>query len=163
MILKGSPSPPPLLPESARVRDGKNRTDFVVPYPEERVTIPMPSAACLLVQLDNGQPKCVACGLSSSPVRPTAISIVRASCGLADRALPEAFDIRHVRAACLRALRRGVPGRGDRDEPRVELANLDRELDAYDKEPCSSEALLQRRLGFLRGEYDREQAPEKRG
>ena len=43
---------------------GKNRTDFVVQYPEERVDFPdsfrgMP----VLVQLENGQPRCVACGL----------------------------------------------------------------------------------------------------
>src|SRR5262245_66256746 len=43
---------------------GKNRTDFVVQYPEERLDYSdafrgMP----VLVQLDNGQPKWVACGL----------------------------------------------------------------------------------------------------
>ena len=43
---------------------GKNRTDFVVQYPEERVDYPdafrgMP----VLVQLDNGQPRCMFCGL----------------------------------------------------------------------------------------------------
>ena len=53
---------------------GKNRTDFVVQYPEEHLDYPdafrgMP----VLVQLPNGQPRCVACGLceASSLLRNT--------------------------------------------------------------------------------------------
>ena len=56
---------------------GKNRTDFVVQYPEERVDYPdafrgMP----VLVQLDNGQPRCVACGLCEFACPTDCISIV---------------------------------------------------------------------------------------
>ena len=56
---------------------GKNRTDFVVQYPEERIDYPdafrgMP----VLVQLDNGQPKCVACGLCEFACPTDCISIV---------------------------------------------------------------------------------------
>jgi NADH-quinone oxidoreductase subunit I len=46
----------------------------------------------------------------------------------------------------------------------VELATYDRDSMLYDKERLLvPEELLKRRLDFLRGEYDREHAPEKRG
>ena len=74
---------------------GKNRTDFVVQYPEERVDYPdafrgMP----VLVQLDNGQPKCVACGLCEFACPTDCISIVPGELeGSRIERYPEAFDI----------------------------------------------------------------------
>ncbi|MCZ6464510.1 MAG: 4Fe-4S binding protein, partial [Proteobacteria bacterium] len=56
---------------------GKNRTDFVVQFPEERIDYPdafrgMP----VLVQLENGEPRCVACGLCEFACPTDCISIV---------------------------------------------------------------------------------------
>ncbi len=74
---------------------GRNRTDFVVQYPEERVDYPdafrgMP----VLVQLDNGQPKCVACGLCEFACPTDCISIVPGEIeGHRIERYPEAFDI----------------------------------------------------------------------
>ena len=104
---------------------GKNRTDFVVQYPEERVDYPdafrgMP----VLVQLDNGQPKCVACGLCEEACPEEAIVMSR----------------------------------------EVELSTFDRPSLLFQKEQLLvPEALLKRRLEFLRGEYDRRHEPPKRG
>ena len=74
---------------------GKNRTDFVVQYPEELIDYPdafrgMP----VLVQLDNGQPKCVACGLCEFACPTDCISIVPGElAGSRIERFPEAFDI----------------------------------------------------------------------
>ena len=70
-------------------------TAFVVQYPEERVDYPdafrgMP----VLVQLENGEPKCVACGLCEFACPTDCITIVPGE--LRDSAIerfPEAFDI----------------------------------------------------------------------
>ena len=72
-----------------------NRSDFVVQYPEERVDYPdafrgMP----VLVQLDNGQPKCVACGLCEFACPTDCISIVPGELeGAGIERYPEVFDI----------------------------------------------------------------------
>src|SRR5512147_2878381 len=74
---------------------GKNRKDFVVQYPEERVDYPdafrgMP----VLVQLENGQPKCVACGLCEFACPTDCISIVPGEIvGDAIERYPAEFDI----------------------------------------------------------------------
>ena len=71
------------------------RTDFVVQFLEERVDYPdafrgMP----VLLQLENGQPRCVACGLCEFACQTDCISIVPGE--LRDAAIeryPEVFDI----------------------------------------------------------------------
>jgi len=53
--------------------------------------------------------------------------------------------------------------KSDRDEPRVDSPPTTATRCSTTRSALLvPEALLQRRLGFLRGEYDREQAPEKR-
>ena len=92
---------------------GKNRTDFVVQYPEERVDYPdafrgMP----VLVQLDDGNPKCVACGLCEFACPTDCISIVPGELeGAGIERYPEAFDIDMSRCMFSACARRPAPKR----------------------------------------------------
>jgi NADH-quinone oxidoreductase subunit I len=140
---------------------GKNRTDFVVQYPEERVDFPdafrgMP----VLVQLDNGQPRCVACGLCEFACPTDCISIVPGE--LLDAGIeryPEAFDIDMSRCMFCGLCEEACPEEAIVMSREIELAGFDRESLVYAKEDLLvPEPMLKRRLEFLRGEYDREHA-----
>jgi NADH-quinone oxidoreductase subunit I len=140
---------------------GRNRTDFVVQYPEERVDYPdafrgMP----VLVQLENGQPRCVACGLCEFACPTDCISIVPgelASSGI--ERYPEAFDIDMSRCMFCGLCEEACPEEAIVMSREVELSSYDRASMLYDKERLLvPESLLKRRLEFLRGEYEREHA-----
>jgi len=145
---------------------GKNRTDFVVQYPEERVDYSdafrgMP----VLVQLDNSQPKCVACGLCEFACPTDCISIVPGELeGSRIERYPEAFDIDMSRCMFCGLCEEACPEEAIVMSREVELATYDRASMVFDKENLLvPEAMLKRRLDFLRGEYDREHAtPETR-
>lgn len=138
---------------------GKNRTDFVVQYPEERVDYPdafrgMP----VLVQLDNGQPKCVACGLCEFACPTDCITIVPGELeGSRIERYPEAFDIDLSRCMFCGLCEEACPEEAIVMSREVELSTFDRPSLNFEKEQLLvPEALLERRLEFLRGEYDRE-------
>ena len=145
---------------------GKNRTDFVVQYPEERVDYPdafrgMP----VLVQLDNGQPKCVACGLCEFACPTDCISIVPGELeGSRIERFPEAFEIDLSRCMFCGLCEEACPEEAIVMSREVELSTFDRPSLLFQKEQLLvPEALLKRRLEFLRGEYDRRHEPPKRG
>lgn len=136
-----------------------NRTDFVVQYPEERVDYPdafrgMP----VLVQLDNGQPKCVACGLCEFACPVDCISIVPGE--LPDAGIeryPEAFDIDMSRCMFCGLCEEACPEEAIVMSREVEIATYDRASMTFHKEDLLvPENLLNRRLEFLRREYDPE-------
>jgi len=141
---------------------GKNRTDFVVQYPEERVDYPdafrgMP----VLVQLDNGQPKCVACGLCEFACPTDCISIVPGEIeGSRIERYPEAFDIDMSRCMFCGLCEEACPEEAIVMSREVELSRYDRASLNFEKEQLLvPEPLLKRRLEFLRSEYDRTHAP----
>ncbi len=144
---------------------GATRDDFVVQYPEERVDYPdafrgMP----VLVQLDNGQPKCVACGLCEFACPTDCISIVPGELeGASIERYPVAFDIDMSRCMFCGLCEEACPEEAIVMSREVEIASYDRGGMLFPKEKLLvPENLLKRRLGFLRGEYDREhQRPEK--
>jgi len=146
---------------------GRNRTDFVVQYPEERVDFSdtfrgMP----VLVQLENGQPKCVACGLCEFACPTDCISIVPGELeGARIERYPEAFDIDMSRCMFCGLCEEACPEEAIVMSREVEIATYDRPSMVFEKQQLLvPEQLLDRRLGFLRGEYDRVHAPpEKRG
>jgi NADH-quinone oxidoreductase subunit I len=146
---------------------GKNRSDFVVQYPEERVDYPdsfrgMP----VLVQLDNGQPKCVACGLCEFACPTDCISIVPGELeGARIERYPVAFDIDMSRCMFCGLCEEACPEEAIVMSREVEIATFDRPSMRFEKEQLLvPEAQLTRRLGFLRSEYDRVHAPpEPRG
>ena len=135
-------------------------TTFVVQYPEERVDFAdafrgMP----VLVQLDNGQPRCVACGLCEFACPTDCITIVPGELhGAGIERYPEAFQIDMSRCMFCGLCEEACPEEAIVMSREVELATYDRDSMLYDKERLLvPETLLKRRLNFLRGEYDREQ------
>jgi NADH-quinone oxidoreductase subunit I len=139
-----------------------NRSDFVVQYPEERVDYPdafrgMP----VLVQLENGQPKCVACGLCEFACPTDCISILPGELeGAGIERYPEVFDIDLSRCMFCGLCEEACPEEAIVMSREVELSTYTREALIYHKaELLVPEKLLERRLEFLRGEYDREHEP----
>ncbi len=137
---------------------GKNRQDFVVQYPDERISYPdafrgMP----VLVQLDNGQPRCVACGLCEFACPTDCISIVPAELqGARIERYPEAFDIDMSRCMFCGLCEEACPEEAIVMSREVEISSYDRQSMIFDKERLLvPEHLLTRRLDFLRGAYDR--------
>ena len=144
---------------------GKNRTDFVVQYPEERVDFPdafrgMP----VLVQLDNGQPKCVACGLCEFACPTDCITIVPGELeGAGIERYPEQFDIDMSRCMFCGLCEEACPEEAIVMSREVEIGAFTRGDLTFNKEQLLvPENQLKRRLEFLRAEYDRVGAPARR-
>jgi NADH-quinone oxidoreductase subunit I len=138
---------------------GRNRTDFVVQYPEERVDYPdafrgMP----VLVATSDGAPRCVACGLCEFACPTRCIDIVPGE--LPDAAIeryPERFDIDMSRCMFCGLCEEACPEEAIVMSREVEIAGFDRASMHFTKEQLLVPAdLVKRRLAFLRSEYDRE-------
>ena len=136
----------------------RNRTDFVVQYPEETVDYPdafrgMP----VLVQLDNGQPRCVACGLCEFACPTDCISIVPGE--LHEAAIeryPKVFDIDMSRCMFCGLCEEACPEEAIVMSREVEIAAFGREALVFHRDDLLVPGnLLKRRLDFLRSEYDR--------
>jgi NADH-quinone oxidoreductase subunit I len=141
---------------------GRNRTDFVVQYPEERIDYPdafrgMPA----LVQLPNGAPRCVACGLCEFACPTDCISIVPGETQEARiERFPEAFEIDMSRCMFCGLCEEACPEEAIVMSREVELAEYDRKSLVFDKAKLLVPAeLLERRLAFLRRGYDRTGEP----
>jgi NADH-quinone oxidoreductase subunit I len=140
-------------------------TTFVVQWPEERVDYPdafrgMP----VLVQLENGQPKCVACGLCEFACPTDCITIVPAELeGAGIERYPDVFEIDMSRCMFCGLCEEACPEEAIVMSREVEIASFGREAMLFDKAKLLvPEPLLKRRLDFLRAEYDREHAPKLR-
>jgi NADH-quinone oxidoreductase subunit I len=133
-------------------------TAFVVQYPEERVDFPdsfrgMP----VLVALDDGLPRCVACGLCEFACPTDCITIVPGE--LPERGIeryPEAFDIDMSRCMFCGLCEEACPEEAIVMSREVEIATYDRPSMLFHKEDLLvPTADLKRRLDFLRAEYER--------
>jgi NADH-quinone oxidoreductase subunit I len=116
------------------------------------------------VQLENGQPRCVACGLCEFACPTDCISIVPGELeGAGIERYPEAFDIDMSRCMFCGLCEEACPEEAIVMSRQVELATFTRDATVYEKEDLLvPESLLKRRLDFLRGEYEREGAPARR-
>lgn len=141
------------------------RVDFVVRYPEERVDYPdafrgMP----VLVQLDDGRPRCVACGLCEFACPTDCITIVPGE--LPDAGIqryPEQFDIDMSRCMFCGLCEEACPEEAIVMSREVEIASFERRDLVFQKEQLLiPQNLLKRRLEFLRAEYERQHAPVSR-
>src|SRR5437879_11169263 len=145
-------------------RFARGRQDFTIHFPEQRLVQPpalrgMP----VLVQMENGKERCVACGLCEWACPTTCITIYPAETADEVERYPEVFDIDMSRCMFCGLCEEACPEEAIVMSREVELATYDRDSMLYDKERLLvPEDLLRRRLEFLRGEYDREHAPEKR-
>lgn len=142
---------------------GKRRTDFVVQYPEERVDYAdafrgMP----VLVALESGAPRCVACGLCEFACPTDCITILPGETeGARIERYPEVFDIDMSRCMFCGLCEEACPEEAIVMSREVELAAYQRGDMYYRKQDLLvPEPLLKRRLDFLRGEYQRAQEPE---
>ncbi|MAE95307.1 MAG: NADH-quinone oxidoreductase, subunit I [Deltaproteobacteria bacterium] len=135
---------------------------FVVQYPEERVDFAdafrgMP----VLVARGDGLPRCVACGLCEFACPTDCIRIVPGE--LPDDAVertPRSFTIDMARCMFCGLCEESCPEEAIVMSREVEIATFTRDAMLYEKEHLLvPEALLERRLGFLRAEYGRERAP----
>jgi NADH-quinone oxidoreductase subunit I len=140
-------------------------TTFVVQYPEERVDYAdafrgMP----VLVQLDNGQPRCVACGLCEFACPTDCITIVPAELpGAGIERYPEQFDIDMSRCMFCGLCEEACPEEAIVMSREVEISTFTRGDMLFQKEQLLvPEPQLKRRLEFLRAEYDRVHAPPDR-
>ncbi len=141
------------------------RTAFVVQFPEERVDYPdafrgMP----VLVQLDNGQPKCVACGLCEFACPTDCITIVPGELeGAGIERFPEQFDIDMSRCMFCGLCEEACPEEAIVMSREVEISTFDRgSLYFRKKDLLVPETFLARRLAFIRGDYGRVHAPATR-
>jgi NADH-quinone oxidoreductase subunit I len=137
------------------------RTAFVVQYPEERVDFADAfRGQPVLVQLDDGKPKCVACGLCEFACPTDCITIVPGE--LVDAGIeryPLEFDIDMSRCMFCGLCEEACPEEAIVMSREVELGAFTRDDMLYRKEQLLvPESMLKRRLGFLRGEYDRQHA-----
>jgi NADH-quinone oxidoreductase subunit I len=142
---------------------GSKKT-FVVQFPEETVDFPdafrgMP----VLVQLDNGQPRCVACGLCEFACPTDCITILPGELeGAGIERYPVEFDIDMSRCMVCGLCEEACPEEAIVMSREVEIAGFDRESMLFRKaDLLVPEKLLERRLGFLRAEYDRSHASPK--
>lgn len=136
---------------------GKRTHSFVVEYPEERVDYPdafrgMP----VLVQLDNGQPRCVACGLCEFACPTDCITIVPGELeGAGIERYPEQFDIDMSRCMFCGLCEEACPEEAIVMSREVEIGAFHRDDMLFNKEQLLvPEVQLKRRLEFLRSEYD---------
>jgi NADH-quinone oxidoreductase subunit I len=141
---------------------GKNRTDFVVQYPEQRVDYAdafrgMP----VLVQMEDGRPRCVACGLCEYACPSDVIRIIPGE--LPDSGIerhPEVFEMNLARCMFCGLCEEACPEEAIVMSRHVEISGYDRASLIYNKEELLvPEAMLKRRLDFLRREYDVEHEP----
>ena len=143
---------------------GKNRTDFVVQYPEERVDYPSAFRGMpVLVALDDGLPKCVACGLCEFACPTDCISIVPGELeGARIERYPEAFDIDMSRCMYCGLCEEAWPEEAIVMSREVEISTYDRQSMIFEKENLLvHENLLKRRIDFIRGDYERDREPPK--
>ncbi len=138
-----------------------NRTTFVVQYPEERLDYPdafrgMPS----LVALDNGQPRCVACGLCEFACPTRCIRILPGELeGAGIERYPEVFELDMSRCMFCGLCEEACPEEAIVMSREVEIATYRREALLFDKERLLVPANLhKRRLEFLRAGYERQHA-----
>jgi NADH-quinone oxidoreductase subunit I len=116
------------------------------------------------VALEDGLPRCVACGLCEFACPTDCITIVPGE--LPERGIeryPEAFDIDMSRCMFCGLCEEACPEEAIVMSREVEIATYDRPEMTYHKDALLvPEALLKRRLDFLRAEYDRKHAPVPR-
>lgn len=135
---------------------GKKRT-FVVQYPEERVDhVDAFRGYPVLVALEDGRPKCVACGLCEFACPTDCIEIIPAEVGGGIERGPRVFDIDTSRCMFCGLCEEACPEEAIVMSRDVELASYDRPaMKLHLDQLLRTEEQLGRRIGFIRKEYAR--------
>jgi NADH-quinone oxidoreductase subunit I len=135
---------------------GEKRT-FVVQYPEEQLDYADAFRGHpVLVALDSGKPRCVACGLCEFACPTDCISIVPGETGDAIERIPEVFDIDMSRCMFCGLCEEACPEEAIVMSRTVELATLDRESMLFSMEELlHTPEQLGRRIDTIQREYAR--------
>jgi NADH-quinone oxidoreductase subunit I len=135
---------------------GKART-FVVQYPEQRLDYADAfRGQPVLVALEDGSPKCVACGLCEFACPTDCISIIPGETDAGIERHPEVFDIDMSRCMFCGLCEEACPEEAIVMSREIELATYERGPTLFHlKELLRSEAQLGRRVEFIRQEYAR--------
>jgi len=135
---------------------GQKRT-FVVNYPEERVDYADAFRGHpVLVALESGRPKCVACGLCEFACPTDCITIVPGEIDDPIERWPAQFDIDMSRCMFCGLCEESCPEEAIVMSRDVELATLTREEMLFHKEDLLRDpATLERRLTHIRRDYVR--------
>ncbi len=130
---------------------------FVVQYPEERLDYADAFRGYpVLVALESGAPKCVACGLCEFACPTDCITILPAETSEGIERVPEVFDIDMSRCMFCGLCEEACPEEAIVMSRDVELATYEREPMLYHVgDLLRSEEELGRRLEFIRQEYSR--------
>ncbi|MFQ5514808.1 MAG: NuoI/complex I 23 kDa subunit family protein [Myxococcota bacterium] len=132
------------------------RSTFVVQYPEERVDYPDAFRGHpVLVALEDGSPRCVACGLCEFACPTDCITILPGELAVGIERFPREFDIDMSRCMFCGLCEEACPEEAIVMSRDVELARYERgEMIFHKKDLLRSEQELGRRLEFIRKEYE---------
>ena len=135
---------------------GQKKT-FVVQYPEERVDYPDAFRGHpVLVALESGAPKCVACGLCEFACPTDCITIIPGETDAGIERYPREFDIDMSRCMFCGLCEEACPEEAIVMSRDVELSTYGREPLMYHKQDLlRTEEQLGRRVEYIRQEYDR--------
>ncbi len=135
---------------------GKKKT-FVVQYPEERLDYADAFRGHpVLVALEDGKPKCVACGLCEFACPTDCITIIPGETQDPIERIPEVFDIDMSRCMFCGLCEEACPEEAIVMSRDVELATYERgPMLFHMKDLLRDEDALGRRIGFIRQDYDR--------
>jgi NADH-quinone oxidoreductase subunit I len=135
---------------------GRKKT-FVVQYPEEQLDYADAFRGHpVLVALESGEPKCVACGLCEFACPTDCIAIVPAEIDAGIERYPEVFDIDLSRCMFCGLCEEACPEEAIVMSRDVDISAYDRAATLYHKKDLlRTEEQLGRRLEYVRAGYDR--------
>jgi NADH-quinone oxidoreductase subunit I len=137
-------------------RFARGRQDFAIHFPEQRLVQPpalrgMP----VLVQMENGKERCVACGLCEWACPTTCITIYPAETADEVERYPEVFDIDMSRCMFCGLCEEACPEEAIVMSRQVEISSYSRGGSLWHKaDLLVPEDRLKTRIDFLRGEYE---------
>jgi NADH-quinone oxidoreductase subunit I len=135
----------------------RGRQDFVINFPEQRfIQPPAMRGMPVLVQMENGKERCVACGLCEWACPTTCITIFPAETADEIERFPEVFDIDMSRCMFCGLCEEACPEEAIVMSRQVEIASYSRRAALWHKDDLLvPESQLKTRLDFLREMYDR--------
>ncbi len=135
----------------------RGRQDFTIYFPEQRLLQPPAMRGMpVLVQMENGKPRCVACGLCEWACPTTCITIYPAETADEIERYPEVFDIDMSRCMFCGLCEEACPEEAIVMSRQVEIACYSRRGSLWHKEDLLVPApQLKTRTDFLHREYDR--------